>query len=320
MLARLINAFANGQASHAYIVVGEKPNIPTLLRDCAQVVMCNTHNVCAKCEHCAKVAQGVHQDVISIPSDETKNRITVADVAYLVEETYKRPIDNSKARVFLVNAADSVVGAGCEIWQNKLLKTLEEPTVGCYIFIGVTDVEGLLPTVRSRCQVLKQSKLTQTEIEQSLQRNGYDSATCQMVSSMCGGSLPSAERLIANSQVLKSYKLALDTLEHMTSTKNALIYASQILANRDYVSDFLGFCTLALRESIVARLAPELARLTLFKESIDNICKNYTLSAAEDCIERLSCAKRMLDNNANLTVVIDRLLVDMLQIRYIRRD
>lgn len=320
MLEVLTNAFASGQAVHAYIVVGEKPNLPVLLRQCAQVVMCTAHTACGKCERCLKVAQGIHQDVISIPLDEAKNRITVADVAYLVEETYKRPVDNSPCRVFLVNACDSVAGVGCEIWQNKLLKTLEEPTEGCYIFIGVTDVEGLLPTVRSRCQVIRQSKDSNETIRQSLLKDGYDSVTCQMAAAMCGGSLNTARRLVSNPQALKSYQLALDTAENMTSTKNALVYATQILANKDCVTEFLAFYTLLLRESIVVRLAPNLALLPSLGNSIDKICQNYTLQAAEDCIERLSAAKRQLDNNANLTVTIDKLLVDILQIRYSRRD
>lgn len=320
MLETLIQAFQQGTAAHAYIVVGDKNNIPALLLQCAQVVMCETRDLCGHCERCNKVLRGIHQDVVSIPSDASKTRLNVADVAYLINETYKRPVDNSDARVFLVNAVDSVVGIGCEIWQNKLLKTLEEPAEGCYVFIGVTDAEALLPTVRSRCQVLKQDKLTVADLRERLGKMGYDAPTCQMASAMSGGSMFAAERIVANPRVLDAYELALKTACQMTSTKNALAFASEILANKDYVSDFLGFYTLALRESVVYRLAPSLCVLPYFKESIDIICRNYTLPAAEDCIERLTQAKKQLDNGAHLTVTVDKLLVDLLQLRYLRRD
>jgi DNA polymerase-3 subunit delta' len=36
--------------------------------------------------------------------------------------------------------------------QNALLKTLEEPPPGTYIFLVTTQEERLLPTIRSRCQ------------------------------------------------------------------------------------------------------------------------------------------------------------------------
>lgn len=316
----LSSAFANGAAAHAYIIVGEKPMLPTLLAECAQVVMCAAHSACGICTQCAKVTNRAHQDVISVPLDAAKNRLTVADIAYLVDEAYKRPVDNSSARVFLVNGADSTVGIGCEIWQNKLLKTLEEPAQGIYLFIGVTDAESLLPTVRSRCQVLKQSKLSILDVQAKLRGNGFDAQSCQMVAAMSGGSVSTAERLMANSNVFDAYQLALDVAQNMTSTKNALKFSSQVLAAKDYITHFLGFYTVLLRESIVYRLAPNLCILPLFKDSIDKICQNYTLQAAEDCIVRLSQAKRQLDNSANITVTVDRLLVDILQIRFLRRD
>ncbi len=317
---RLVQAFKTRSAAHAYIVVGERPYLPQLLAQCAQVVMCAANTACGSCESCAKVIHKNHQDVISIPADTVKNRITVADVAYLVDETYKRPVDNSKNRVFLINAADSVSGVGCEIWQNKLLKTLEEPSNGVYIFIAVTDAENLLLTVRSRCQVLKQSKSSLDGVYQSLLSKGYDPVVCQMVSASSGGSVNAAERLISNPQVLSAYNLALDTAQNMTSTKNALTFASRIIAAKDNFTDFLQFYTLLLRESIVYRLAPALCRLPLLSQSIDVICGNYTLSAARDCIERLAMAKKQLDNSANFNVTVDCLLVDILQLRYLNRE
>lgn len=316
----LSQAFKSGTAAHAYIVVGEKPMLPALLAQCAQVVMCTSRTACGSCVQCSKTRQGIHQDVISVPTDVAKNRLTVADVSYLVDEANKRPVDNGQNRVFLVNAADSASGQGCEIWQNKLLKTLEEPAAGVYIFIGVADAESLLPTVRSRCQALKQSKLSVAEVQVKLEQRGFEAQACQMVAAMSGGSFSAAERLMSNPHVFTAYNLALDVAVNMTSTKNALTYASQILAVKDYVTDFLGFFTALLRESIVYRLAESLCILPLFKDSIDKICANYTLSAAEDCIERLALANKQLANNASLSVAVDSLLVDVLQIRYQRRD
>lgn len=282
--------------------------------------MCRTHTACGSCDNCLKVTAHAHQDVISVPTDVDKNRITVADVAYVVEESYKRPVDNSDCRVFLINAVDSLAGVGCEVWQNKLLKTLEEPNAGCYIFIGVTDAESLLPTVRSRCQVIKQDKLSRDEIEQKLLSRGYDALSCRMAAVTCSGSLSSAERIVSNPQILGAYRLALDTAANMTSTKVALGFASQILALKDNIDDFLLFYTLALRESIVLRLSPELCVLQPFSDELDKICANYTIAAAQDGIERLVCAKRQLANGGNVPMVVDRLLVDMLQIRYTRRE
>ena len=315
----LREAFRNDRGTHAYIVVGEKQHLPDLLKECAYVTLCRNRIGADGCDSCAKIAENAHQDVIRIPTDAVKNRLTVADVAYLVEESYKRPVDNSSCRVFLVDAYASTAGVGCEIWQNKLLKTLEEPMDGVYVFIGVTDAEGLLPTVRSRCQTLKQSKFTVAEVKRQLADKGFDERSCEMASAMSGGSVNAGERLLHNPAVFNAYEAALDTAENMTSTKNALKYASAALSNRDCIADFLGFYALLLRESVVYRICPSLCLLPSFTSNIAKICSNYTINGAISCIERINEAKRRLDDGANVTVTVDLLLNNLLQIRYLCR-
>ena len=311
----LVGAFREARAAHAYVVVGEKQHLPNLLRECAVVTMCHNHVGC-DCEACKKVVEGAHQDVMYLPLDTQKNRLTVQDMAYLVEESYKRPVDNSNQRVFLIDASNSVAGVGSELWQNKLLKTLEEPAENVYIFVGVTDAEGLLPTVRSRCQILKQVKLSVNEVKEALLDKSFNLVSCEIAAAMSGGSVQTGERLLNNPAVFEAYKTAERIATEMTSTKNALRFASEILANREYVNDCLGFLTVLLRESVVYRLATELILLPHLKNTIDQICANYTLAAAQICIEKINAAKKRLDDNGNVTVVIDQLLNTLLEIRY----
>ena len=308
-------AFAEGHVVHAYIVVGEKQYLPSLLKECALVTMCVNH-VGDDCETCKKVVDGTHQDVIRLPLDQSKARLSVADMAYLVEESYKRPVDDSEQRVFLVDASASTAGVGSELWQNKLLKTLEEPTPNVYIFVGVTDAEALLPTVRSRCQVLKQTKLTVEQVRLALQEKSFNLVSCEMAAAMSGGSVNTGERILANPAIFDAYNTAINVATQMTSTKNALRFASEILQSKDYIYDCLGFLTTILRESIVYRLEPSLCVLPHLHDTIAQICSCYTLDACEICIEKINLAKKRLDDNGNITVVVDQLLNTILEIRY----
>ena len=312
----LERAFCDNRAAHAYIVVGEKQYLPQLLTECAVVAMCAKHTFDG-CDTCKKVVDRAHQDVMRLPQDSAKNRLSVADIAYLVEESNKRPVDDSAtARVFLIDASNSVSGVGSELWQNKLLKTLEEPTDGVFIFLGVTDVEGLLPTVRSRCQVLKQTVLTVSEVKDALVAKGFDTQSCEMAAAMSGGSVQTGERILNNQMIFDAYQTAISIVVEMTSTKNALRYASAILSNRETVGDCLGFLTTLLRESIVYRLAPSLCLLPKLKNTTKAICANYTLDAAERCIELINDAKQKLDAGGNVTVVVDSMIAGILEMRY----
>lgn len=316
--AYLSSAFARGLAAHAYIVVGEKQHVKSLLLQCALVTMCRSHTG-DDCDVCKKVVAGEHLDVINLPLDTVKNKLTVADVSYLVEESYRRPVDNSEQRVFCVDATNSVSGVGCELWQNKLLKTLEEPIEGVYIFIGVTDAEALLPTVRSRCQLLKQTKLSAGEVKQALLRNSFDMTSCEMAAAMSGGSVQRGEQILANRAIFEAYRLAVEIATEMTSSKVALKYAAALLASKDTVYDCLGFLMVLLRESLTLRLAPELCLLPHLQDTIDKICASYTLQAAEECIVKINMAKKQLDDGANITVTVDKLLNTILETRYLCR-
>lgn len=309
----LTQAFSENKAVHAYVVAGEKQSLPQLLTECALACMQAGENS----ETYNKIVRLEHQDVIRIPADISKNKLTVADVSYLVEESYKRPIDNaSKCRVFLVNASNSVTGIGSEAWQNKILKTLEEPTEGVYLFIGVTDAEGLLPTIRSRCQILKQSELSVKQVKEQLLKTGFDARSCEIASATSGGSVDTAERILHSGNAFKAFDAAISLAENMSSTKNALQYASAILSVKDNLYDFLQFLTILYRESVVYRLQPDLCMLPSLTDTIDKICANYTLQAAYACIEAINDTKKILDENGNATVAIDKLLNRILEIKY----
>lgn len=307
----LVKAFGENRANHAYIVSGDRQSLQKLLTECALACMdgdAETRN---------KIIKSEHQDVIRIPADTVKNKLTVADVSYMVEETYKRPVDNcSKCRVFLIDASASVSGIGSESWQNKLLKTLEEPTQGVYIFIGVTDAESLLPTIRSRCQILKQSQLSPAQIKDALKQTGFDSRSCEIAAAMSGGSADAAQRLITNGNAFKAFDTAISLAENMSSTKNALRYASAILSLKDSLYDFLKFLTILYRESVTYRLQPKLCLLPSCTETIDKICANYTLNAAYACIETINRTKKILDDGGNVTVAVDKMLNRILEIKY----
>lgn len=312
----LSTAFRTNCVSHAYIIVGERAQLPALLRQCAAVCICGEHVVSDSCESCHKVLANLHQDVLYFPQDPSRMRINVADMQYLVEESCKRPVDNGDCRVFLINAADSVNGVGSDIWQNKLLKTLEEPAPNIFIFIGVTDSDALLSTVRSRCQILKQPKLSVSAVSDVLAQRGYEKSLCEVAAAVSEGNIEAAEAVFSDLSIFRAFDNASDMLQNMTSTKNSLQFVTAALAEKESLAWFLKFLTLLLSESIHFRLAENLCVLPSHRQAIEKICQNYTLQAAEVSIEKIAVAKRRLDENGNAAVVIDELAYTILEVKY----
>jgi len=82
--------------------------------------------------------------------------------------------------------------------SNKLLKTLEEPPDNTLILLVAERFELLLPTVRSRAQLVKVPKINDPDIFQWLQDNYSDASTAQLVTRQANGNLNAALEILNN--------------------------------------------------------------------------------------------------------------------------
>jgi DNA polymerase-3 subunit delta' len=102
-------------------------------------------DACGTCHACARIARGVHPDVLLVEPGET-GTIKIEQVRDVVERVGYRPFEGRR-RVVIIDEADGLVPAA----QNALLKTLEEPPPSSIFVLVTARVDMLLPTVRSRC-------------------------------------------------------------------------------------------------------------------------------------------------------------------------
>ncbi|MCR5859763.1 DNA polymerase III subunit delta' [Mesorhizobium sp. J428] len=112
-----------------------------------------------------QVASGAHPAVLHLtrPYDERakkfKSAITVDEVRRVGRFLSLRAHDDSY-RVVIVDPADEMNRNAA----NALLKSLEEPPARAIFLLVSHSPGGLLPTIRSRCQVLRLAPLSETEI------------------------------------------------------------------------------------------------------------------------------------------------------------
>ena len=72
---------------------------------------------------------------------------------YLPKDVYKRQPYSSPYKIYIMNEAEKMTPQA----QNAILKTLEEPPEYAVIMLLTSNVNGLLPTILSRCVVLNLS-------------------------------------------------------------------------------------------------------------------------------------------------------------------
>lgn len=120
------------------------------------------------------ITRGSHPDILvlkRLPKDapkddedvsdatEFKRSITVDQIRGLQQSLTTRP-GLSNRRAIIIDAADDLERGGA----NALLKSLEEPPVGTFFFLISHASERLLPTIRSRCQMLRFERLALDEM------------------------------------------------------------------------------------------------------------------------------------------------------------
>ena len=107
---------------------------------------------CGTCPSCIQIAAGTSMDVFHMSRSRKTGYGVNDDVLPFIDRlsmgAYGRHI------IGIIDEADVL----SEICQNKLLKTLEEPEEGAVIILAVTNRDNLLPTVLSRCVVVRMNQ------------------------------------------------------------------------------------------------------------------------------------------------------------------
>ena len=101
-----------------------------------------------------------------------KRLLLVEQMRLIEREANYRPYEG-KARVFLIDDADKLNDASA----NALLKVLEEPPLTSHLILITSRPAMLLPTIRSRCQMIRFSPVSAKEIESHLLENKLANAT-----------------------------------------------------------------------------------------------------------------------------------------------
>ena len=162
---------------------------------------------CGTCTHCTRIAREEHPDVIVIEPDRSKARpvIKIEVVRNLIRQVHFKPYEGNR-RVIIIDDAETVNEQG----SNALLKTLEEPS-GETVFVLITAaLQSLLPTIRSRCQIVRFAPLDRAHVMAALADAGVDADTAKVAAAFSGGSLGAALRLATEDGLAARREFALD--------------------------------------------------------------------------------------------------------------
>ncbi len=192
-LSLLRRAWAGGRLAQAYCFTGPSGvGKRTAAVALAQAVNClaprdrasggDSPDACGVCRSCTRIAAGQHPDVTLVAPEE-KTVITIDQIRDLAARASLRAYE-ARAKVWILDPAHEMQ----EPAANAFLKTLEEPPAGSLFVLVTTTFSALLPTIRSRCQEVRFTALSEDHLQTILQRHGRSADEAAEVVSVAGGS------------------------------------------------------------------------------------------------------------------------------------
>jgi DNA polymerase III subunit delta' len=192
----LVDAFSHvvqrNRLAHAYLFSGPAGvGKRKFARELAKALLCEARDesqktlaACDHCQSCILVDAGNHPDFFGVQRPEDKNEIPIELMQELCAG-YSLKSARGQGKMAVLDDADDLNAESA----NCFLKTLEEPPPrSVFILIG-SSVDRQLPTIVSRCQVVRFRPLPPTIVEQILRKNGIeDSAILERLVHLCGGS------------------------------------------------------------------------------------------------------------------------------------
>lgn len=178
---RLIEAFAEalrrGRLGHAYLFAGP-PGVGKRLfaGELAKTLLCENRSerleACDRCPSCLQVEAGTHADFVSAGRPEDSLEVPIESVREVCRAFGLKPA-RGHGKVAILDDADDLNDAAA----NCFLKTLEEPPPRALLLLIGTSPQRQLPTILSRCQVVRFQPLPDELVTVLLKEQGIDDPT-----------------------------------------------------------------------------------------------------------------------------------------------
>jgi DNA polymerase-3 subunit delta' len=179
VLEQFGRAISRGRLASTFLFVGpEGIGKKAFALQLAQVLLCKNRDSdalepCDQCDACKQFRAGTHPDlhVVSLPKgkSEIPLDLLIGDKEHrmragLCYEISLKPFMGGR-KIAIIDDADNFNDEGA----NSLLKTLEEPPAKSVIILIGTSLDRILPTIRSRCQIIRFEPLSAANVTKILQ-------------------------------------------------------------------------------------------------------------------------------------------------------
>ncbi|WP_129705624.1 DNA polymerase III subunit delta' [Priestia megaterium] len=313
VLKILQNSLLKERVAHAYLFEGSKgtgkKQISFLF---AKALFCQNpvnHRPCHECSNCRRIDSGNHPDIHLI--EPAGLSIKKEQIQFLQSEFTKTGVESNK-KLYIVNHVDKMTVSAA----NSLLKFLEEPGNGTYAILLTENIQRLLDTIISRCQVISFRSLTPEQLAEKLVENGLSAVDASILSNLTN-SIDEAIELSKDEWFGLAIKLVIQLYEVLTTRpQQALLFIHEkwVTHFKEKEQAHIGLTLLMLlyRDLLTLQVGQE--SKIVYRHKIEELKQQALQTTQEKAIYRLGVilkAKNKLNSNMNLQLLMEQLVLDL---------
>ena len=305
-----LNSLQKDQLSHAYLISGNN-GAPLMDVACffAKSILCDDPSplACNSCITCLRVDDRNYPDFFVF--DGGKTTIKKDDVDTIESAFDKKAFENKGIRVYVLHLIENMTTQAI----NAILKFLEEPGQQVYAFLTTNNENVILPTIISRCQVLRLRLIDKQIVIKDAMDNGVEKKDAELLSYFYNdGELIS--EILNDKESNNAFFAAKACFEEIITVleegdTNDIIYKSQSdvvnkIKSKEACRYFINMLVMAYEDMINIK-----NQKNAFLESYATILENLSNKLSrldESLIELLKCSG-VVNTNVNIALLIDHL-------------
>ncbi|MCJ7432656.1 MAG: DNA polymerase III subunit delta' [Anaerolineales bacterium] len=309
---------AHDAARHAYLFCGP-PGLGrrTLALRLAQALNCTNPlapgEPCLTCRDCKQIEAMQHPDMTIIQAENEGGTLKVDQVREVRRTLTLKPYQSKyRVAVFLrfQEANDNA--------SNALLKTLEEAPAHVVLVLTADSPEQLLPTIVSRCEILRLRPLPVPDVEAWLRTRGTDEEQARLIAHISGGRPGYALRLLNDENLLDTREQRLGDLQTLLPSTRVtkFAYAEKLAKDKDSMRQTLMLWLSYWRDVMLRSAQAETPIINMDRNmEIEFLAGQLDLPKAHRVVSALERALEQMDRNVNPRLLAEVLLLDWPKIK-----
>ena len=311
-----------GAVRHAYLFTGA-PGVGrrTLALNFTQALNCTSPphpgDFCGTCRTCRLIERMQQPDLTVVLPEQAGGTIKVEQVRELQHTLSLSPYESKYRVALLLNAEAATVSA-----QNALLKTLEDAPEKVILLLTTDSAENLLPTITSRCEVLRLRPLRVVALVELLQSEyRLPPEEARRLAHLSGGRLGTALHMQQDPAHLQHFREQVETLLSLLPANKVqrFAFANQFRQTdtRDVARQTLQTWLLFWRDVLLTVLQAQVPLVCLeWQQQVNTLAGQLGAGQAQQLVNGLEQAIHDLDStNVNAQLQVEVLLLDLPRLR-----